>query len=330
MNMYLDKVFCANCLRLQSYSIRTEKVRRSWNDIECEYNKRIAYCDCCGKRISVPGLDDLNENEFDIKCREENGYIQVSEIKDIMARYNVEKRPLSLALGLGEHTIENYLKGQLPNKRYSELLKRVLLYYTEMQKLFVQNGDKINDHASKKIKERLDYYAYINSHSTTIEKVTIYVLNSKYEITNMSLQKLLYYIEAYCQVILHERIFDNRCEAWAYGPVYPEVYEKYKSFGRERIQVDPVDLNDEIDDKYRKLIDYVLNLYAIYNGVTLMDLSHAEEPWKKAHLGYGDKERCEEVISHESITDYFTAVSKRYDLRKEVKVKQYIMSLGVI
>lgn len=330
MNKYLDKVFCAGCMSLQSYSIQTEKVNRVWNGTECVFNKRIAFCNCCGNRVSVPGLEDLNEAEFDARCREENGYIQVSEIKDIMTRYNVEKRPLSLALGLGEHTIENYLKGQLPNKRYSDMLKNVLTDYKSMQTLFEENRDKLNELTSKRIQERLDYYAYINSRSSTIETVAIYVLNSKYEITNMSLQKLLYYIEAFCQIILNERMFDNRCEAWAYGPVYPEIYEKYKLFGKEQIHVDPIDLSDELEERYRNLIDYVLNLFGIFNGVTLKDLSHAEEPWKKAHAGYGDMERCEEVITHESITEYFASVNKRFDLRDELSVKKYIMSLGVI
>ena len=330
MNSYPDKVFCAECEELQSYAISTERSTRIWNGIECEFNKRVCRCRKCGCKVLVPGIADLNEAEFDNKCREENDYILIDDIKGIMAKYDVEKRPLSLALGLGEHTIENYLKGQLPSRRYSDMLKRVFAHYSAMREMIEQNKGRINDTAARKIESKLDYYDRINSYSSAIEAIAIYVLNSKYEITNMSLQKLLYYIEAFCQVLLNKRVFTNRCEAWTYGPVYPDVYEKYKSFGREQIQVEKMDLSEVIDQPYRDVIDYVLNLFAIYNGVTLKDFSHAEDPWKNAHSGYGERERCEEEITHEAITQYFNHVNEIYDLSKASSVKEYIQSLGVI
>ncbi|MCR4611013.1 MAG: DUF4065 domain-containing protein [Lachnospiraceae bacterium] len=330
MEKYPEKVLCAECRNLQSYAFSVEKVQRVWNGVECSFNKRVAICNKCGNRVMVPGLEDYNEREFDIKFREENDYILVEEIRDVLTKYDVEKRPLSRVLGWGEHTIENYLKGQLPNRRYSAMLRRLLVSYEYMQRFYDENRNCLNDHAAKRIGAKLDYYRSINSHDSAIETIALYVLNSKYEITNMSLQKLLYYIEAFCQILLQVRIFDNRCEAWMYGPVYPEIYDKYKSFGSALIQVDEIDLSGELDERYRKVIDFVLNQFAIYNGVTLKDFSHAEDPWKKAHAGYGQKERCEEVITHEEITEYFTRMHDIFDLSTELGVRKYIESLGVI
>ncbi|WP_034445820.1 type II toxin-antitoxin system antitoxin SocA domain-containing protein [Butyrivibrio sp. AE2032] len=330
MDNCLDKVICTDCGSLQLYEIHTERCDREWNGIKCTYNKRIAVCCRCGKRVTVPGLDDLNETEFESKCREENDYIQISEIQDIIEKYDVDKRPLSKVLGLGEHTIENYLKGQLPSKRYSDMLRRVLASYTFMKEYYEKNQDKLNKLAVQRIGKKIEYYSYINSSDTTIEAVALYILNSKYEITNMSLQKLLYYIEAFVQVQLNKRIFDNRCEAWIYGPVFPEIYEKYKSFGKSQIIIDKVDMTDMLDGEVRGVIDFVLDHFAIYNGVTLKDLSHAEAPWINAHSGYGEKEHCTERITHEAITDYFMSVNKKYDLSSGDGVRQYIDSLGVI
>ena len=330
MNPYPEKVFCADCNKPVRYFISFEKSSRIWNGLKCEYNKRVCRCAKCGNTVMVPGIADLNETEFDNKFREENDYILIDDIKGIITKYDVEKRPLSLALGLGEHTIENYLKGQLPSRRYSDMLKRILAHYNAMRDMLEKNREKLNDHAIKKIETKLDYYDRINSYASPIEAIAIYVLNSKYEITNMSLQKLLYYIEAFCQVLLDKRVFDNRCEAWAYGPVYPEVYEKYKSFGGERIQVEKADLSEVIEKSYRDIIDYVLSLFAIYNGVTLKDFSHAEAPWRNAHEGFGEREHCEAEITHEAITRYFEHVNEIYDLSKESGVKAYIQSLGII
>lgn len=330
MEKHLDKVLCADCRSVQPYEIRTEQHMREWNGKKYNYNKRIAVCSKCGHRVVVPGLDDLNETEFEIKCREENDYIQIYEIQDILAKYDVEKRPLSKVLGLGEHTIENYLKGQLPSKRYSDMLRKVLISYRYLQELYSVNKDKLNNHASEKIDNKLKYYESINSCNSMIERVALYILNSRYEITNMSLQKLLYYIEAFSEILLKKRIFDNRCEAWMYGPVYPEIYEKYKSFGSSQILVDKIDLSDSLSAEVREVIDYVLNQYAIYNGVTLKDLSHSEDPWKDAHEGYGEKEHCTEEISHEAIAEYFNRVNESFNLRTEAGVKKYIASLGVL
>lgn len=330
MDQLLEKVLCADCRSLQAYDIISEKEERTWNGITCTYNKRIAVCRKCGHRITVPGLDDLNEQEFEVKCREENDYILVDEIEAILDKYDVDKRPLSKVLGLGEHTIENYLKGQLPSKRYSDMLRRVLTCYLYMKDYYDSNKDKLNKHAVERLEKKLSFYDRINSHNSDIEAVALYVLNSRYEITNMSLQKLLYYIEAFAQILLGKRIYDDRCEAWTYGPVYPSIYEKYKSFGKSQIVVDEIDLTDSLDESVRTVIDFVLGNYAIYNGVTLKDLSHAESPWKDAHAGYGQKEHCTEQISHEAITEYFTNIHKKYNLSTEDGVKRYIASLGVL
>ncbi len=330
MREYLDKVLCADCRSLQPYDIRTEQYMREWNGKKYQFNKRVAVCRKCGGIVTVPGLDDLNEEEFDIRCREENDYIQIEEISEILVKYDVEKRPLSKVLGLGEHTIENYLKGQLPNKKYSDMLKRVLASYLCLKKYYEANRASLNKLTAEKIENKLEFYDSINSHNSTIEAVALYILNSKYEITNMSLQKLLYYVEGFAGVLLKMRIFDSHCEAWMYGPVYPEIYEKYKSFGGNSIKVDKIDLSEDISEELRELIDYVLGLFAIYNGVTLKDLSHSEAPWINAHAGYGEKEHCREVISHEAIVEYFSDVNSQFGLNSKQGVKKYIASLNVI
>ena len=330
MNTSLDKVLCAECRSLQEYYIQTVQETREWNGKNYVYNKRIAYCKKCNQPIMVPGLIDLNETEFENKCRKDNEYILVEDIYAIIEKYNIDKRPLSNVLGLGEHTIEKYLKGQLPNKSYSNMLKRVLASYTYMQELYDLNKSKLNQRTAKRLEERLSYYRVINSHDTLIETIALYILNSKYEITNMALQKLLYYVDAFGQLILGEQIFNDRCEAWTYGPVYPDIYEKYKSFRSEPIEVEKVDFSSVLTLEIQNVINYVLENFAIYNGIALKDLTHAEKPWIDAHAGYGEKEKCEEEITHQSITEYFEGVSKKYDLTNCKGVRRYIASLGVL
>lgn len=329
-NEQFKKVLCPECMGLQEFEIKCKRETRKINGIDYSFNKRIGFCKKCGAQVLVPGLEDENEEAFEFIFREQNGYIQKDDIRKVLEKYDIEKRPLSKALGMGEHTIEQYLEGQLPNKAYSDRLIRVLNSYMEMYKYFDENKSKLTDKAIQKIERRLDYYRVINSTDTEIEKVALYILNSKYEITNMSLQKLLYYIEGFIGVALNEQLYSNRCEAWMYGPVYPEIYEKYKVFGGNQITVDKMNFDGVLDKKYRQVIDFVLNHFAIFNGTTLRDLSHAEKPWRDAHLGYYDTERCEEEITHESIVDYFSSMNKKFNLMSEEGIKKYIDSLNVI
>ena len=56
-------------------------------------------------------------------------------------------------------------------------------------------------------------------------------------ISNLQLQKILYYLQVY--FIQHEGIplFEDEIEAWQFGPVIPEVYYEYCGFGGFEIQL---------------------------------------------------------------------------------------------
>ena len=48
-------------------------------------------------------------------------------------------------------------------------------------------------------------------------------------ITNLKLQKLLYYAQGYSLAILDRPIFPEKIEHWTHGPVVHEIYHKYKN-----------------------------------------------------------------------------------------------------
>ena len=327
MSGYLDKVLCAECGELVTYKIRTRKTNRVVNGISYEFNEREAVCDCCGQLVMVPGLDDDNESAFERLYREKNGYIQIYEIEEIIKKYNIEKRPLSKVLGMGEHTIERYLEGQLPNKKYSDELVSVLNSSNRMKVYYEKFKGLLTDKASEKLQERLNYYEAINCGKSRLEMVALYILNSKYEITNMSLQKLLYYVEAFGELFLGENIYDTPAQAWMYGPVYRSVYNKFQSFGGSPIIVEKKDYRATLGKEVVDVIDYVLDHFGMYNGTTLKEFTHLEKPWLDSHSGYGEKEPCEEIISHESIKEYFEEMNHKYHLTQKEGVEKYIASL---
>lgn len=56
-------------------------------------------------------------------------------------------------------------------------------------------------------------------------------------LTNLRLQKLLYYEQGYHLAQFGTPLFDEQIEAWMYGPVVPSVYEHYHSNGSKPLPV---------------------------------------------------------------------------------------------
>ena len=116
-------------------------------------------------------------------------------------------------------------------------------------------------------------------------------------ISNMKLQKLLYYAQGFALAILGKPLFDDDFEKWTYGPVLPAVYNKYKEFGSGAIpRPEGASLQDYTDDE-RKLLDEVYYTFGQYSAWALSEMSHATKPWQDAELG--------SIISKESMKAYF-------------------------
>lgn len=326
------KVLCWNCRKKVPYTIRSRKEARNIKGIDYLYDEKYAVCDECGEEITVPGLDDANEREIDDIYRRNNDLITIDQIYEIMEKYNIEKRPLSNLLGFGELTITRYLDGQLPTKRYSDMLLRLLHYDEEMKRLLKEGKENITPNACRKVEEALQSRARLLCHDTKVETVALYVINSFYDVTNLSLQKLLYYVKAFGYVFCGKDLLQEECEAWVHGPVFPAIYEKYKTFGREVIRSDAGGLDFEhlLTEEEQKVIDYVLQCFGIYNGCVLRELTHHERPWQEAREGLGDMERCTNIIKDIDIEQYFTEMDRKYELHKRSGVENYIKSKHVI
>lgn len=69
-------------------------------------------------------------------------------------------------------------------------------------------------------------------------------------ITNLKLQKLLYYIQGEYMAKMNTPLFNDDFLAWEHGPIIREVYDKYKQNGSYGIKneedfTENIDGNDE-------------------------------------------------------------------------------------
>ena len=73
------------------------------------------------------------------------------------------------------------------------------------------------------------------------QQVADYFLASADEeelVTNMKLQKLLYYAQGFHLAVHGEPLFHDPIVAWSHGPVVPEVYHRFKHNGSSGISME--------------------------------------------------------------------------------------------
>ena len=119
----------------------------------------------------------------------------------------------------------------------------------------------------------------------------------------LKLQKLLYLAQGYSYAFCDRPLFYDELEGWMHGPVVRKVYNAFKNY-----QYNSIDINfevEEIDEEAKDVLNYVINKFAKYDSKYLEELSHQQEPWKLSREGLDPDERSDKTISIESISNYF-------------------------
>lgn len=119
-------------------------------------------------------------------------------------------------------------------------------------------------------------------------------------ITNLQLQKILYYIQGRYIAQYGEPLFDNDMEAWSYGPVIPDVYYEYKKFISDPI----VGIRPKIDNLFEvneiELIQSEVDLRYRMDVWELVRRTHNEDPWVKNY-----KPGLKEEIPIRDLVEFF-------------------------
>jgi len=118
-------------------------------------------------------------------------------------------------------------------------------------------------------------------------------------ISNLKLQKLVYYAQGFYIAIHDKALFnDAHIEAWTHGPVSPPLYHQYKEFGSNPI---PAPLNfdestlkeDELD-----IIKEVFEVFGQFSAWKLRNMTHEEAPWL-------ENESTASIITLDEVKRYF-------------------------
>ena len=323
----MNKGFCEECNSLVEYEIREIDEIIEIKGKEYKYKRLLGYCKNCGEEISSNEINDENLERIDKVYRNEENIITTEEINSILNKYKIGKKPLAKLLGWGEITLIRYLNGDIPSKVYSEQLYNILNNEDYMSKLIEENKEVITERAYNNVKDaikKLKETTFKYSIEKEIDIIAKYIIAIWKEITPLAFQKILYYAQGFYKAFFGIFLFEEDCQAWVHGPVFVDIYEKYKDFKSANIFIDiDYDIEDIIVDEKREILDAVIKYFGYYNGIALEKMSHYETTWINARKGLLPTENSNNIIDKEDIKEYFEKVKIKYDMLNVLDIKKY-------
>ncbi|QKF64112.1 Panacea domain-containing protein [Campylobacter corcagiensis] len=111
--------------------------------------------------------------------------------------------------------------------------------------------------------------------------------NDGHPISNLQLQKILYYIQYEFLTKYDEPLFEDDFEAWKFGPVIPSIYYKYCAGGSLKIIS-----NDNADEDFNDL--YLNQKYVIDE---IVEKQRIKYPWNLVNEVHKKNKAWDKVFS---------------------------------
>jgi uncharacterized phage-associated protein len=139
-----------------------------------------------------------------------------------------------------------------------------------------------------------------------VQDVANYILSKKGELPAMKLQKLVYYAQAWSLVWDDAPLFPEVIEAWANGPVTPDLYNQHKGL----FSVSSIASGNpkKLTSTQQETIDKVLEFYGDKTSQWLSDLTHQEDPWVNTRKGLAAGQRGDQEITPAAMAEYYSSL----------------------
>lgn len=149
------------------------------------------------------------------------------------------------------------------------------------------------------------------------------LIQKGFEVSPLKLQKMLYYVQAWYMVFFgrDKTLFRDIPQAWVNGPVYPTIFNEYRSISRESplckeaFGVAPdSNVEDEINNLVIKLnlnideigcLDSIISLYGMKNQDVLVAYTHTELPWMEKRNGLQPYQSSTDELSLDTMYSYY-------------------------
>ena len=242
------------------------------------------------------------------------------EILQILEKYNIGRKPLSLLLGWGLTTILRYLNGITPTPEYSKELLHILKdpsYYLE---LLTANQARITELAYRKSRQAVQTLLV----GSRLSLIAQYIINrADGDISALRVQAILYYSQCFSLALYQRALFEDDCSLHtsAFIP-YPTIYQNMRENGCRVLELS----SDALPDEDRLLIDQIYNSLEWYGPETIRIVTSFERPALQAKLKRKKKSTASDIIGTLSKTvlqDYFSTVLASYNITKPREINSY-------
>lgn len=122
-------------------------------------------------------------------------------------------------------------------------------------------------------------------------------------LTPMQLIKLVFLCQGWMLGLYGRHLINDPVEAWRYGPVLPDLYNKIKQFRSNpvtHIEDSQKANHTDFDEEETDIIKQVYNIYGNMDGIQLSVLTHEKDgPWDKTW------KNGKQIISNDLIENYY-------------------------
>lgn len=116
-------------------------------------------------------------------------------------------------------------------------------------------------------------------------------------LTQLKLQKLMYYAKGFYYVFENNKLFPEKIEAQKLGPVVPSLVSTIKKYSYNPIIDEFKNEKDITDEVVLNVLNFVYEKVGQFSAKKLVDCTHNESPWKNVQI--------KDTITEDSISDYF-------------------------
>ena len=319
--------YCENCKEERAVRVVEEQETLELDGTSYTYAIHTGYCTVCGEKATPQAMLEANQRSFSAAVRTRFGLVSQEIVEGVAQRYNIKPRPLSALLGWGTHTYPRFVEGDIPNKSFSD--KIINLWNSPLSYLMIllDNGSSISNVALKKSSAAAKE-ALLNI-SSKAERAAAYLIGKTESNSSLALQKELYYAQGLMMAFYGKQLFSTQCEAWQFGPVFPEVWRTIHP--REIREEALIDSNlDEcvrptFTEEELAVLDAVASNVGCYSPFILRDITHSEQPWLDARGSLPDNEASANPITEASIEVFFVTLRKRYRMEKPADIRHYMI-----
>ncbi len=134
-------------------------------------------------------------------------------------------------------------------------------------------------------------------------------------LTNLHLQKLLYYVQGKALGRENRKAFSDDIEAWKLGPVVPTIYHMVKNPQKTSIDSEVFHDVGEIAPMQEKFIACVWEELRHLSAWGLAGQTHEESPWKSAWEHRLTDRHGTAEISEDSLIEFFKPEPRKISFR---------------